>query len=90
MAENAARLVWAGAGVSLPKRLVTPRGVRLALRKLLGDARYRRRARDLGDWAAQNDGSGAAAELLEDLVAPGRYDERGLAPRGGFEPPRLD
>ncbi|HYY06903.1 MAG TPA: nucleotide disphospho-sugar-binding domain-containing protein, partial [Candidatus Limnocylindria bacterium] len=33
MAENAARVSWAGAGVSLPRRLTTPRGVRLALRR---------------------------------------------------------
>ena len=32
MAENAARVAWAGAGVSLPRRLVTARGLRLAVR----------------------------------------------------------
>ena len=37
MAENAARVAWAGAGVSLPRRLVTARGVRLALRRLLAE-----------------------------------------------------
>src|SRR5205823_7204009 len=35
MAENAARVAWAGAGVSLPRRLVTPRGVRLAVERVL-------------------------------------------------------
>src|SRR5437868_9143959 len=37
MAENAARLAWSGTGVSLPRRFVTPRGVRLAVRRLLAD-----------------------------------------------------
>jgi UDP:flavonoid glycosyltransferase YjiC (YdhE family) len=35
MAENAARVDWAGLGVRLPRRLCTPRGVRLAVRRAL-------------------------------------------------------
>jgi UDP:flavonoid glycosyltransferase YjiC (YdhE family) len=35
MAENAARAAWSGAGVSLPRRMVTARGIRLAVRRLL-------------------------------------------------------
>jgi UDP:flavonoid glycosyltransferase YjiC (YdhE family) len=65
MAENAARVAWAGAGVSLPRRLVTPRGVRLALRRLLAEPAYAERARELGEWAAINDGAAAAAEAVE-------------------------
>jgi UDP:flavonoid glycosyltransferase YjiC (YdhE family) len=65
MAENAARVAWAGAGVSLPRRLVTPRGVRLALRRLLAEPAYAERARELGEWAAINDGAAAAAESVE-------------------------
>jgi UDP:flavonoid glycosyltransferase YjiC (YdhE family) len=68
MAENAARIRWARAGVSLPRRFVTPRGVRLAVRRLLGDPGYRRRAEELRDWAAENDGARAAAEAVEDLA----------------------
>ena len=45
MAENAARLAWAGCGISLPRRLVTPRGIRLAVRKLLAEPALRARAR---------------------------------------------
>ena len=44
MAENAARLRWAGLGVSLPRRFHTARGVRLAVRRLLADPRYAERA----------------------------------------------
>ena len=45
MAENAARLRWAGLGVSLPRRFHTARGVRLAVRRLLADPRLRRAGR---------------------------------------------
>ena len=45
MAENAARVRWAGVGVSLPRRFQTPRGVRIALRRLLADPRHADRAR---------------------------------------------
>jgi UDP:flavonoid glycosyltransferase YjiC (YdhE family) len=69
MAENAARVSWAGAGVSLPRRLTTPHGVRLAVRKLLADERYSRRARELRDWARANDGAAAAAAEVEALGA---------------------
>jgi UDP:flavonoid glycosyltransferase YjiC (YdhE family) len=68
MAENAARIRWAGAGVSLPRRFTTPRGVRLAVRRLLAEPGYARRARELGDWAARNDGAAAAADAVEALA----------------------
>jgi len=69
MAENAARVAWAGAGVSLPRRLVTPRGVRLAVRRLLADGRYGRRAEEIGAWAARNDGPSSAADAVEAFAA---------------------
>jgi UDP:flavonoid glycosyltransferase YjiC (YdhE family) len=69
MAENAARVSWAGAGVSLPRRLTTPHGVRLAVRKLLADERYSRRALELRDWARAHDGAAAAAAEVEALAA---------------------
>jgi UDP:flavonoid glycosyltransferase YjiC (YdhE family) len=68
MAENAARVSWAGAGVSLPRRLTTPQGVRLAVRKLLADERYSRRALGLRDWARTHDGAAAAAAEVEALA----------------------
>ncbi len=34
MAENAARVAWSGAGVSLPRRLLSRRGIRSAVRRL--------------------------------------------------------
>jgi UDP:flavonoid glycosyltransferase YjiC (YdhE family) len=68
MAENAARVSWAGAGVSLPRRLVTERGIRLAVRKVLADPSYASRARELADWAERNDGAATAAEVLEEKL----------------------
>jgi UDP:flavonoid glycosyltransferase YjiC (YdhE family) len=65
MAENAARLRWAGLGVSLPRRFHTPRGVRLAVRRLLADSGYAERAGRVRDWCAAHDGAAAAADELE-------------------------
>ena len=42
--ENSARIRWAGR-VSLPRRFQHARGIRLALRRLLGEPAYARRAR---------------------------------------------
>jgi UDP:flavonoid glycosyltransferase YjiC (YdhE family) len=68
MNENAARVAWAGAGVALPRRLTTAHGIRLALRRLLADARFAVRARELAAWAERNDGAAAAASEVEALV----------------------
>ena len=77
MAENAARIRWAGLGVSLPRRFHTARGVRLAVRRLLADPGYVERARELGRWAGNHDGAGAAAAALEGFAA-----SRGTYPHG--------
>jgi MGT family glycosyltransferase len=69
MAENASRVAWAGVGVSLPRRLTTPRGVRLAVERLLGEPSYAARARELADWAARNDGGERAARAVEAFAA---------------------
>jgi UDP:flavonoid glycosyltransferase YjiC (YdhE family) len=68
MAENAARVAWAGAGVSLPRRLITPRGVRLAVRRVLAERSYRQRARELGAWGEDNDGAACAADQIESVL----------------------
>jgi UDP:flavonoid glycosyltransferase YjiC (YdhE family) len=68
MAENAARVRWAGAGVSLPRRFQTPRGVRLALRRLLANPGYARRAAALRDWAEHHDGAALAADEVEGVM----------------------
>jgi UDP:flavonoid glycosyltransferase YjiC (YdhE family) len=68
MGENAARLEWAGLGVRLPWRFVSPTTVRLAVRRALADASLATRAHELSVWAAQHDGAARAAELVEQLA----------------------
>ncbi|CAN5466909.1 glycosyltransferase [soil metagenome] len=69
MAENAARVAWVGCGISLPRRLVTARGVRLAMRKLLAEPAYAERAGALRGWCERHDGGEEAARALEALAA---------------------
>lgn len=69
MNENAARVAWAGVGVRLPRRLVTARGLRLAVQRALADPALRVRAGELAAWAAERDPAERAAELIEDLAA---------------------
>jgi UDP:flavonoid glycosyltransferase YjiC (YdhE family) len=69
MNENAARLDWAGAGVRVPRRFVTPRVLRLAVERAIGSESIGQRARELGAWAAAHDSGTTAARLVEDLAA---------------------
>jgi UDP:flavonoid glycosyltransferase YjiC (YdhE family) len=72
MAENAARADWAGVGARLPWRLLGPRSLRLAVRYALAERSLAVRARELGAWAAVNDGAVRAAELVEELAVSRR------------------
>jgi UDP:flavonoid glycosyltransferase YjiC (YdhE family) len=74
MAENAARADWAGVGVRLPWRLLSPLTLRLAVRRALGERTHAERAGELAAWAAANDGASRAADLVEEL---GRRDDGG-------------
>ncbi len=65
MAENAARVDWAGLGVRLPRRLLGPRSLRLAVARALADRGARQRAGAVAAWAAAHDGRAAAAAALE-------------------------
>ena len=76
MAENAARIRWAGAGVSLPRRFTTSRGVRLAVRRVLGEPSYRRRAEELRDWATRHDGAREAADAVEEFAESHKTSQR--------------
>ena len=71
MAENAARADWAGVGARLPWRMVSPLGVRLAVRRVLADAGIRARVDELAAWAAAHDGAMRGAQLVEELAAAG-------------------
>ena len=63
MSENAARADWAGLGVRLPRRLCTPRGVRLAVRRAL--RRPREPVDAVARWIAAHDARTRACEEIE-------------------------
>ena len=68
MNENAARVEWAGVGVRIPRRLVTPRSVGLAVGRALGDPSLTARAHRLAAWAEANPAGPRAAALIEAFV----------------------
>jgi UDP:flavonoid glycosyltransferase YjiC (YdhE family) len=76
MNENAARLDWAGAGVRLPWRLLSPLTLRLAVRRALGVPDLAARARELAGWAAAHDSAERAADLVEGLAGAERGARR--------------
>ena len=67
MAENGARVGWAGVGLSLPWRLLGPRSLRVAVRRMLGDEGFARRAGAVARWCETNDGAERGAELVEEF-----------------------
>ncbi|MGH2603114.1 MAG: glycosyltransferase [Dehalococcoidia bacterium] len=75
MAENGARVAWAGAGLMLPGRLLRPGPLRVVVRRLLADGRFRQRAEEIAAWNRENDGVSRGAQLVE------RY---GGSSRGGI------
>lgn len=69
MAENAARVDWAGVGVRLAPRFCTPWGVRLAVRRALSRPGLRERAASIAAWSFANPGPACAAAQLERWAA---------------------
>jgi UDP:flavonoid glycosyltransferase YjiC (YdhE family) len=76
MNENAARLDWAGAGVRVPRRFASPRVLRLAVERALGEPVIRARVRELAQWAREHDGGAAATRLVEELLERRRAEHR--------------
>ena len=68
MNENAARLDWAGAGVRVPRRYITPRVLRLAVERALAAPAIRARAYELAAWNSAHDAGATAARLVEELA----------------------
>ena len=68
MNENAARLAWAGAGVRLPRRFISPRPLRHAVEQVLGEPSIRERARKLAAWASEHDAGARASVSIEWLA----------------------
>ncbi len=70
MGENAARVDWAGVGVRLPWRLMSPLTLRLAVTRALDPAEgFAARAAEVAAWACANDAPTRAAELVEALAS---------------------
>jgi UDP:flavonoid glycosyltransferase YjiC (YdhE family) len=68
MAENGARVAWAEAGLMLPWRLLGPRSLRVAVRRIIGDPRFAERAGEIAAWGQRHDGAERGAELVERLA----------------------
>ena len=62
--ENAARVDAAGLGVRLPKRLISPTTLRLAVERALSDREMRVNAEKIRDWSLGHDGAARAADLI--------------------------
>jgi UDP:flavonoid glycosyltransferase YjiC (YdhE family) len=71
MNENAARIDWAGVGVRLPRRFITPRPLRRAVERALTDPGIRTRVDELAGWSAAHDAADTAASLVERLARSG-------------------
>jgi MGT family glycosyltransferase len=69
MAENGARVAWAGAGLMVPWRLGGRRSLRAAARRILGDRRFTERAAEIAAWSRGHDGAERGAALVEQLAA---------------------
>jgi UDP:flavonoid glycosyltransferase YjiC (YdhE family) len=67
MAENAARVAWAGAGLTVPGRLRHPATIRWAVRTLLEDDRYRRAAKRIATSPWASGGADRAAAAVESI-----------------------
>ena len=68
--ENAQRVVEAGIGLRLAPRHCTPRRLRAAVERILGDGSFRENARRMGATFARYGGPEQAARLIEDLLGP--------------------
>jgi UDP:flavonoid glycosyltransferase YjiC (YdhE family) len=72
MGENAARVAWSGAGLSVPRRLLSRRAIRLATGRLLAEDRFGTRAQEIAAWSAAHDGAVVAADLVEEAARNSR------------------
>jgi UDP:flavonoid glycosyltransferase YjiC (YdhE family) len=68
MAENSARVAWAGAGLMLPWRLVGAGPIRWSAGRILGDRRFAARATQIAERSRQHNGAERGAELVERLT----------------------
>jgi UDP:flavonoid glycosyltransferase YjiC (YdhE family) len=88
MNENAARVSWAGAGVRLPRRFISPRPLRHAVEHTLFEPSIRARAKDLAAWAVTHDSGDRAATLVEELASKTLGVGLSYPPLRGYRPRR--
>lgn len=69
MNETAARITWAGVGLSIRWSLTGSHSLKWATAEILNDPAYGERAGKIADWDRSNSGPDRGAELIEDLVA---------------------
>jgi MGT family glycosyltransferase len=67
--DNAARVVWRGAGVRCSSK-VDEKTLRRAIQQVLGQPRFREGARRIADGIARDGGPSQAIAELEDLASP--------------------
>lgn len=68
MNENATRVAWSGAGLSIRWSLVNHHTVRWATAEILSDPAFADRADGFRSWAETHDGPAAGAGLIEGLM----------------------
>lgn len=69
MNETAARITWAGVGLSVRWSLTRPATLRWAVAEILGDPSYRSKAGEIATWSQEHDGAARGVELIEALPA---------------------
>lgn len=74
--EVAARVEWAGAGINLRTGTPSADAVGAAVREILADDRYLRRARELEVAFAQRDGVAEIAALVDEVIVEHRGPQR--------------
>ena len=67
--EVAARIAWSGTGIDLRTGAPAAKAIRHAVREVLGDGRYLRRARELEVAYAQRCGVAEIAALVDEVVS---------------------
>jgi MGT family glycosyltransferase len=72
-----ARVAWSGTGKAIPVGRVSVQRLRAAIGEVLGDPRYRARARALQSRIAAGDGLGRAAEIVEQACGAGGRSHHG-------------
>lgn len=67
MNETAARITWAGVGLSVRWSLTGPNTLRWTVAEVLGDPAFRSNAERIAAWSRENDGAARGVELVENL-----------------------